>query len=490
MSLQKTYLNFLNSPRTAALSNSTTQFHYITTGHTVSGESIIDHLNKQKHQLEKKVEKVISAIETLDSIVLETETTIEFKTSGGSFLPGLDDNFLIDQKATFPLIHIVNFENGLISQIRLYWDQATLLKQMGVIGRTGRNWPIKDGPDQIKIIRKSVEQIPTPRPLEKAQEPDRQRDSQRDRGASNASVSSTSSIRPTPDPHSTLSLFTPHEPQDERTVWTNTNPRPRTSAKPPPRDLNELFVASDPDPAQARANQAAEAALPPKAPSKYNDDRSYDFLDGDNDQKKVNAPNHSIKTNPNKYEHFDMTDGPRQQKVNPPTKDPRNQSSWNFSDFSTPEKKQGREQFHDELPVGQGQGQGNLSSSGSARRDAAAYGLRDSQSSFTIADNSPAHKNKQKWEMPADRKAAVKSMNSHWGHDDEVEQLGGGARTIYKTSGDGMGGRKGAPSIWGTDADEEEQKPIPPKGGRKENYPLTANGRVAKENEPSSYWDF
>ena len=104
MSLQKSYLNFLNSPRAAVLSNRETQFHYITTGHSVAGETIIDHLNKQKHQLEKKVEKVISAIETLDSLVLETETTIEFKTGGGSFLPGLDDNFLIDQKATFPLV--------------------------------------------------------------------------------------------------------------------------------------------------------------------------------------------------------------------------------------------------------------------------------------------------------------------------------------------------------------------------------------------------
>jgi len=33
-----------------------------------------------------------------------------------------------------------------------------------------------------------------------------------------------------------------------------------------------------------------------------------------------------------------------------------------------------------------------------------------------------------------------------------VEQLAGGSRTIYKTTGDGMGGRKGAPtSIWGFD---------------------------------------
>lgn len=54
--------------------------------------------------MEKKTEKVISSFETNDSLVIEMETTIEFKTSGGLYLPGLDDNFLSDQTVTFALV--------------------------------------------------------------------------------------------------------------------------------------------------------------------------------------------------------------------------------------------------------------------------------------------------------------------------------------------------------------------------------------------------
>ena len=57
----------------------------------------------------------------------------------------------------FCQIHFVSLKNGQVTQVRLFWDQATLLKQLEVIGRTGRNWPIKDGKDQVLMIRRSVE---------------------------------------------------------------------------------------------------------------------------------------------------------------------------------------------------------------------------------------------------------------------------------------------------------------------------------------------
>lgn len=71
------------------------------------------------------------------------------------------------------------------------------------------------------------------------------------------------------------------------------------------------------------------------------------------------------------------------------------------------------------------------------------------------------------------------------GHDREeqeptgkVDLLGGGGRTIYKTSGDGMGGRKGASSsFWGHD----EEEPEPPRGNQR---------GVRKDTQSSSHWDF
>ena len=105
MSLQRSYLRFLGSPKASALSKNATALNYVTTCHTVSGESIINHLSSQNHVLQRKTEKVLTGFETRDALVLEVETTIEFKTGGGAFLPGLDDNFLADQTATFILVN-------------------------------------------------------------------------------------------------------------------------------------------------------------------------------------------------------------------------------------------------------------------------------------------------------------------------------------------------------------------------------------------------
>lgn len=104
MSLQSTYLRFLSSPKSSALVKDTAALHYITTGHSVSGESIVSHLSNQNHALEMKTEKVLAGFESMDSLALEVETVIAFKTGGGVYLPGLDDNFLADQSATFVLV--------------------------------------------------------------------------------------------------------------------------------------------------------------------------------------------------------------------------------------------------------------------------------------------------------------------------------------------------------------------------------------------------
>ena len=40
---------------------------------------------------------------------------------------------------------MVHFDkSGKITQIRQYWDQGSLLKQIDVIGARSRNWPIRD----------------------------------------------------------------------------------------------------------------------------------------------------------------------------------------------------------------------------------------------------------------------------------------------------------------------------------------------------------
>lgn len=219
----------------------------------------------------------------------------------------------------------MNFQNGLISQIRQYWDQGTLLKQMGVIGKTGRNWPIKDGKDQIKLVQSSVSKVP---PTNSGAP------QTRDRGVSNASNGSTASIRPTPDPHSTLSLFTPRE-QEQVAEIKPAVVLPRTSAKPPPRDLGDLFINSDG--VEANGNKAEEV-IAPKATSKFAPGHNYDFLEAHSYDHAGDKDSRGVKPDPNKYAHFDMSDN------YPDThaaalKNDRNQPSWDFESFNAPEKK-------------------------------------------------------------------------------------------------------------------------------------------------------
>ena len=47
------------------------------------------------------------------------------------------------------------FREGKIRSIRVYWDQATVLKQLEIVGARGRGWPITDGTNQISLITKT-----------------------------------------------------------------------------------------------------------------------------------------------------------------------------------------------------------------------------------------------------------------------------------------------------------------------------------------------
>jgi len=47
------------------------------------------------------------------------------------------------------------FTGEKIRSIRVYWDQATVLKQLEIVGPRGRGWPITDGPNQIELISKT-----------------------------------------------------------------------------------------------------------------------------------------------------------------------------------------------------------------------------------------------------------------------------------------------------------------------------------------------
>jgi hypothetical protein len=97
MTLQAAYKQFLAAPSSSALADDAS-LHYVTTTSSFTGATeIIKHLASVRNKIKKKKEDALFAIENQHALALEVDTTLEFVTSGGPYLPGLDDNFLADR---------------------------------------------------------------------------------------------------------------------------------------------------------------------------------------------------------------------------------------------------------------------------------------------------------------------------------------------------------------------------------------------------------
>lgn len=106
MSLRKTYEAFLAAPSTGALAESAS-LHYIATLTSIRDPTaILRHLAAQEKLLKKTRQIILDVVEGDGGLSVDVETTIEFSSGGGAFLPGLDDNFVADRTVTFPMVPI------------------------------------------------------------------------------------------------------------------------------------------------------------------------------------------------------------------------------------------------------------------------------------------------------------------------------------------------------------------------------------------------
>lgn len=98
MALAATYKQFLAAPDASLLANDAS-LHYITTTTTFTGAAdIIKVIKGTNGQLKKNKENVLHVVQGQNALAAEVDTALEFFTSGGPYLPGLDDNFLADRK--------------------------------------------------------------------------------------------------------------------------------------------------------------------------------------------------------------------------------------------------------------------------------------------------------------------------------------------------------------------------------------------------------
>jgi hypothetical protein len=104
MALQSAYKQFLASPNSSFL-DLDASLHYVTTTTSFAGSTeIIKHLSSQRNQIKKKKEEFLSLVEGANAIAAEVDTSLEFMSSGGAYLPSLDDNFLADHTVYLPVV--------------------------------------------------------------------------------------------------------------------------------------------------------------------------------------------------------------------------------------------------------------------------------------------------------------------------------------------------------------------------------------------------
>ncbi|KAI5466329.1 hypothetical protein BGZ63DRAFT_348411 [Mariannaea sp. PMI_226] len=537
--MSATYKQFLAAPTSSLLAENAS-LHYVTTTTTFVGATqIIKHLNTLQKQVTKKKEEILNIVDGQNVIVVEVDTGLGFETSGGPYLPGLDDNFLSNRVAYLPITHFVAFdENGKISQIRLHWDQGSVLKQIEVIGKSGRNWPIRDSREQIALIQACLKSSGSFEPSA----PSHNETVVRTRG------NSTNAFR---DPHASLQLFGPREEIEAAEPAAVVSPY--AGNRPHQRSFTEI-LGDEPVEGSPSANRHRSMS-----PSKVGGGKNFRpsrIFDGQQETSEVaETPqpkgNRYIRPNPKKFSHFDFADGTDPQDAPVPGQSfderpkSKHDSQWSFDDFVTPQKvkpskglrsqdvrhwdterNSGDEtpeqlaarprrdaETHFELqddgervpqpPRPNAKPKGYAHNEGLGLYKNQLFDKEDPDSQdrplgnitnlkdrgkdfdphFNITDNSPAHADRSQ-PLPEGRKKAVAMMDANWS---SYEQSPGprkenqpGDNSRIHIAGDGMGGRKGTDRDWlyGETAMDENTQPLPTR-----NQGNTSNAK-------KDFWDF
>lgn len=239
----------------------------------------------------------------------------------------------------------MNFDgDGKISQIRQTWDQGSLLKQVDVIGKSGRNWPIRDTQDQLKLVNTCLRNAGKSAPSA----PDTNELMNRSRG------NSQNVMR---DPHASLSLFASREQQELEGTAIQASVSPYAGNRPHQRSITDILNDEPLDEPASPSNGRARDQSPSKgATHKIGAGKNFApsrLFDADENApveppspEDAKSPEKFYRPHPKKFQHFDFGDGSDPQdaaeaaaaaaKHRP--RPAKNASGWSFEDFHTPQK--------------------------------------------------------------------------------------------------------------------------------------------------------
>ncbi|GAM90956.1 hypothetical protein ANO11243_090030 [Dothideomycetidae sp. 11243] len=489
------YQLFLRSPDVSHLAPSAA-LHYITTTSTIKdADAIVKHLQAQEQQVQKKEEKILSCISSDNGVCAETETTFVFRNGGGLILPNMDENMLADVTAVCPMVHIVSLDsNGKISQIRLYWDQSTMLKQVDAIGKTGRNWPIRDGKEQAKLMKRSIESPASP-----------QGNGQSAQSAGNGRM---------PDEYTSRLFATgTNEPRGKFTSTVD----PRESAKPQQRQWGELFPGGEEgDTPESISSPSVRNPHMPNIKSGAGQNFQPNRLFDENKPSEREQSPQRKQQDPTKHDHFEFGNG---EDALPVRNQPfgrgaqKQNSNWDFDDFNTPAKPVSRPNREQERHIGYGIDE--EAGPTPAKRPVVHAPRPDAKTNFEITDeNTPEAQGKRPLKTetninsarrhadhdphfnlrnttPGNENAPAKAvsnvtkarsdMESSWNFGQMQEEETQKSSKIYKTAGDGMGGRAGT-RFWDVAGDDAPEQ-YGGQGGQKQVYKTAGNGMGGRKGQ-------
>jgi hypothetical protein len=235
------------------------------------------------------------------------------------------------------------------------------------MGARARNWPVRDGKDQSRLIATSTATISHEHT---SQAPSAHRGTDQVAIADRPIRTSTSNAMN--DPHASLDLFQPRDVNRETSPSRPIGARMQ-SAKPPPRELSDLFVGEENASFSHAPNESPSKHAKGGAGKNYKANRLFDgpedegadenespskhgiyakagsgknhkenrLFEETEEEKAAPPPMSTRKTNAKKYNHFEFGEGedtPKAKEGGDPARKSRHQSNWDFDDFVTPEK--------------------------------------------------------------------------------------------------------------------------------------------------------
>ncbi|KAI8092971.1 uncharacterized protein BX664DRAFT_348219 [Halteromyces radiatus] len=159
--MENTWSQYKEKPDNIALYTTDATVTHVPTGVTIQSNTELRkfYLSKSTTIAEQVHNQVISG----NKIMEEVDWVVTFKQMECNWLlPNLDEHYYVNSTIKIPVVISAQFENDLIARIRIYWDQASVLKQLNVISQRNK-WPVI-GAEQVNALRVTGSNPTSPTP--------------------------------------------------------------------------------------------------------------------------------------------------------------------------------------------------------------------------------------------------------------------------------------------------------------------------------------